>query len=289
MTLRQSNLDKLDRKLFDVLIVGGGINGAVSASALAAQGASVALIDKGDFAGFTSQESSNLVWGGIKYLEGGELGLVRKLCRSRNHLLRAYPSSIREIRFFASIETGFRHSRVKLYLGALLYWAIGSFFTRAPRLLGPKTMLAEEPVVLPRGPGGFEYSDAYLVDNDTRFVFNFVRAALDHGAIAVNYVGSLGATRDQDGVWHTRVRDMINARERTIRSRVLINAAGPYVDAHNQLTGEHTRHLAADVQAVGHLAAEDADVFVLPVHFDRVLARQRRPVATFAGLVRTDD
>ena len=84
MKLRQSNLDKLQGRTFDVLIVGGGINGAVSAAALAAQGASVALIDRGDFAGFTSQESSNLVWGGIKYLEGFELGLVRKLCASRN-------------------------------------------------------------------------------------------------------------------------------------------------------------------------------------------------------------
>ena len=79
MKLRESNLDKLGQRVFDALIVGGGINGAVSAAALAAQGAKVALIDQGDFAGFTSQESSNLAWGGIKYLEGFEFGLVRKL------------------------------------------------------------------------------------------------------------------------------------------------------------------------------------------------------------------
>src|SRR4051812_18753571 len=57
--LRESNLDKLGQRVFDVLVIGGGINGAVSAAALAAQGAKVALIDKGDFASFTSQESSN--------------------------------------------------------------------------------------------------------------------------------------------------------------------------------------------------------------------------------------
>ena len=56
-----------------MLVVGAGINGAVSAAALAGRGASVALIDRGDFGGFTSQESSNLVWGGFKYLENYEL------------------------------------------------------------------------------------------------------------------------------------------------------------------------------------------------------------------------
>jgi glycerol-3-phosphate dehydrogenase len=67
--LRKSNIQKLPEKTFDVLIIGGSINGAVSAAALAAKGAKFALIDKGDFAGFTSFNSSNLAWGGIKYLE----------------------------------------------------------------------------------------------------------------------------------------------------------------------------------------------------------------------------
>jgi glycerol-3-phosphate dehydrogenase len=74
MNLRDTNLARLEEEEFDVLIVGGGINGAVSAAALAARGARVALIDARDFAGFTSQQSSNLVWGGIKYMEGYEFG-----------------------------------------------------------------------------------------------------------------------------------------------------------------------------------------------------------------------
>ena len=67
MKLRESNLTKLQKENFDVVIIGAGINGAVAASALAAKGARVALIDKGDFASFTSQNSSNLAWGGIKF------------------------------------------------------------------------------------------------------------------------------------------------------------------------------------------------------------------------------
>ncbi|MBT4067824.1 MAG: FAD-dependent oxidoreductase, partial [Candidatus Marinimicrobia bacterium] len=83
MNLRDNNIKRLADKTFDVLIIGAGINGAVAATALAARGAKVALVDKGDFAGFTSQNSSNLVWGGIKYMETYEFPLVRQLCMSR--------------------------------------------------------------------------------------------------------------------------------------------------------------------------------------------------------------
>lgn len=243
MKLRKSNLERLDRREFDVLIVGGGINGAVAAAALTSQGARVALIERGDFASCTSQASSNLVWGGIKYLETGEFGLVRKLCKSRNRLLRSYPSSIREVRFLVQVAQGFRMPRLFLYLGALLYWAMGNFFTRPPRIFSRKDLTQAEPLLqVDHTQGGFEYSDAYLVDNDARFVFGFIRAALDHGAIVANYVESLGANRDSSGQWHTRARDVESGRTLTIRSRVLINACGPYVDTHNQLTHIKTGH-----------------------------------------------
>ena len=80
MNLRDNNIERISNKTFDVLIIGGGINGAAAATALAARGAKVALVDKGDFAGSTSQNSSNLVWGGIKYMETYEFPLVRQLC-----------------------------------------------------------------------------------------------------------------------------------------------------------------------------------------------------------------
>ena len=211
MQLRDSNLAKLDDRVFDVLIIGGGINGAVSAAALAGQGAHVALIDRGDFAGYTSQSSSNFVWGGIKYMEGAEFGLVRKLCDSRNRLLRTYPSTVKEVRFYVHLAKGFRWPRFILYMGAWLYWLIGNGATRPPRLLSTATIEKEEPVIRTAGgQGGFEYSDAYLVDNDARFVFNFIRDALDHGAIAANYVESLGPKRGKDGIWITHARDCVS-------------------------------------------------------------------------------
>jgi glycerol-3-phosphate dehydrogenase len=243
LKLRASNLEKLEQRVFDVLIVGGGVNGAVSAAALAAQGAKVALIDKGDFAGFTSQESSNLVWGGIKYLESFEFRLVRKLCLSRNRLIRAYPSSVREIRFFVTLEKGFRKSRFFVYLGLWVYWFIGNFFTRKPRLLSRGKIAEEEPVVRVDGSdGGVEYSDAYLVDNDARFVFNFVRSAINCGAITANYVESLGARRNEKGLWECSAVDIVGGRTMNIRARLVINACGPYVDDFNGKIGVQTGH-----------------------------------------------
>ena len=134
MSLRRASIDRISGGLFDVLVVGAGINGAVSAASLAGRGASVALIDRGDFGGFTSQESSNLVWGGFKYLEHYELPLVFGLCRSRNRLMKAYPDNVKEIGFLADARPSRRRTvRGSPALGATAYWAIGLFGTRAAR------------------------------------------------------------------------------------------------------------------------------------------------------------
>lgn len=242
MELRARNIHQLGQGIYDVLIIGGGINGAAAAAALSAQGARVALLDRGDFAGFTSQHSSNLIWGGLKYLESYEFALVRKLCLSRNRLLVSYPSRVQEIRFLVTIEKGFRYHPVWLWLGTWLYWALGNGFTQPPRWFSRRQISREAAVVkVAHSSGGVEYSDACLHDNDARFVFDFIRAALDWGCNAVNYVESLGARWTGDR-WVTRARDVMAGSELDIQSKVLLNAAGPFVDAHNRLTGQQTEH-----------------------------------------------
>ncbi len=242
MDLRKSNLQKLPEDVFDVLIIGGGINGAVSAASLSAKGVKVALIDKNDFAGVTSSNSSNLAWGGIKYLESHEYGLVNKLCKSRNHLMRSYPSTVKEIRFLTTIQNGFRFPPLFVFLGTIVYWIFGRFFTQRPRYLSPGMINAIEPVINTSDTaGGFEYSDCYLYDNDARFVFNFIRSSLNYGCIAANYVESVGSER-LDGKWLTQVKDTISGKTFSIQSKVVINACGPYVDKHNQLSGQKTEH-----------------------------------------------
>jgi len=241
--LRERNLAALTAGPHDVLVVGGGINGATCAAALAARGVRVGLLDRGDFAGVTSQASSNLIWGGIKYLENYELGLVWGLCRSRNELLRSYPASVREIRFFTPIQKearGFKRTLPVLYAGTWLYWLMGRGFTRPPRWLTRERIRREQPNVdVSIVKGGVEYSDAYLIDNDARFVFGFVRSALESGAAVVNYVELERSTHD-GSEWTTRAVDRVSGKGLTIRSRLLINAAGPHVDELNQRNGVST-------------------------------------------------
>jgi glycerol-3-phosphate dehydrogenase len=242
MKLRQTNIEKLKTGEFDVCVIGGGINGAVSAAALSASGVRVALIERADFAGVTSQQSSNLAWGGIKYMETFEFGLVRSLCLARNRLIRAYPSTVREISFYMTYPRGFRWPRILVWLGAWLYWFIGNCFTRTPRLLSLRKMAEEEPIIdLRAAAGGIEYSDAFLHDNDARFVFNFVRRALTNGCIAANYVEMAGAVREGER-WRISARDLETGEEFFVRAKLVVNATGPYVENVNERLGIVTRH-----------------------------------------------
>ena len=241
MKFRQSNIEKLKSEPFDVLIVGGGINGSVAAAALSGKGARVALVDKGDFASVTSQESSNLAWGGIKYLESYEFGLVWGLCASRNKLITSFPSQVKEVRFYTTIAKGFRKPRFLIYLGSLLYWGMGRFFTKAPRLLTRSTIEAEQPIInLDNSVGGLEYSDSYFIDNDARFVFKFIRRSLDQGCVAANYVEEVASKKDAGDLWVTSVQDNISGEKFDIKSKIVINASGPYADNVNKLNDVDT-------------------------------------------------
>ena len=242
MSLRQANIDRLRNGVFDVLVVGAGINGAVSAAALAGRGADVALIDRGDFGAFTSQESSNLVWGGFKYLENYELPLVFGLCRSRNRLMKSYPDNIREISFLAALDRKAPYRPWFAALGAMAYWAIGLFGTKPPKLLGVDDIEREEPAIDTDGVrGAIEYHDAYLVDNDSRFVFSFVRSAIEAGAAVANYVELVSAERHA-GCWVANLRDVSSGEEFTVTARSIVNAAGPFVDALNAGWDLTTKH-----------------------------------------------
>ncbi len=271
MELRNSNIERLkdQDRVFDTVVIGGGINGAVSAASLSAKGAKVALIDRGDFAGLTSSNSSNLAWGGVKYLESHEYLLVNNLCKSRNHLMRSYPSTVKEIRFLTTIEKGFRFPVFFVYLGTIFYWLIGRFFTQGPDFMTVKTIREREPVInTDSAAGGFEYSDAYLYDNDARFVFNFVRSAMNYGCVAANYVESTDAVRS-DGLWRVQARDTLTGETFLIKAKTMVNACGPYVDNHNKKTEQKTEHR--------HLFSKGIHLIV-----DRI-PKERRILAFFAS------
>src|SRR5690606_30470093 len=220
--------------------------------------------------------------------------LVSKLCRSRNHLMRHYPASVREIRFFTSIRRGFRMPPFMVYLGALFYWLLGACKTRPPRYLRRKTIAREEPAIaLDEVAGGLEYSDCYLPDNDARFVFRFVRGAMEQGCVAANYVEALDSRFDGE-IWQSRARDLVSGREFPIRSRVLINACGAFVDDYNRRIGQATRyrhlfskgiHLIVDLispceRVLAFFASDGRLFFVIPMVPKTCIGTTDTPVDT---------
>ena len=266
---RANNIKQLAEDELDVLILGAGINGAVAAASLAARGVKVGLIDKGDFAGETSSNSSNLAWGGIKYLESHEYGLVNKLCKSRNNLMRHYPSSVTEVRFLTTIQKGFRFPVWFIFMGTMVYWLFGRLFTMAPKYLTPLAIKKREPIIKVTGAqAGFEYSDAFLKDNDSRFVFNFISAAAKRSAIVANYVESVNRVRKNER-WVIQAKDTTNNEKFTIKAKVLINACGPLVDQVNKGSNQKTSH--------HHLFSKGVHLIV-----DRI-SKEHRVLAFFAS------
>lgn len=244
MHWQEEEFEQIANRNFDVFVIGGGINGAVSAAALAGHGYSVCVVDKDDFASYTSQESSCLVWGGIKYMQNFEFGLVRKLCKSRNKLMRAYPSSIKEIRFFYPRSRQNKYPLLMLMFGSLFYWFIGSFFTKPPRLFSRKAIQEEEPKLnAGRFTGAVHYSDAYLPDGDARFVLRFILEAVGNSARAVNYTECVETIwQAEEKNWKIRLRNRINGKEITLTAGAVVNAGGPFVDRNNEANHVQTGH-----------------------------------------------
>ncbi len=230
----QTKSNKIEQ--FDVAIIGAGINGAVAAAALSAAGQKVLLVDKGDFAGFTSQESSNLVWGGIKYLQTYEFWLVFKLCLARNKLMKAYPNQIKEIGFLASLGPTAPFGRVLGAFGTLFYWFIGLFGTTPPSTFSAKKAKELEPNLI-TGRKAVKYFDAQLPDNDSRFVYDFIRHAKARGADVRNYTELTEASFKGD--WSLTLK--AGRKTTNVTAKSVINAAGPYAQNVSKLLGSKTK------------------------------------------------
>jgi glycerol-3-phosphate dehydrogenase len=226
---------------YDVVIIGGGINGAVSAAALSARGLKVFLADERDFGGLTSSQSSNLIWGGIKYLQSYEFGLVFKLSRARARLMRNYPTKIINMGFFAALGPNAPFGQLLGRFGTLFYWAIGLFSTPMPALVGRAKLKIVEPTVYAENVrGAVEYFDGVMPDNDSRFVWDFVSRARELGATVKNYHRVQEITKVSNG-FEIGIKNQISGEQFDVRAKVIVNAAGPFAKESNDLVGSKTK------------------------------------------------
>jgi glycerol-3-phosphate dehydrogenase len=204
---------------FDLLIIGGGINGAAIARDAAIRGAKVLLVEKDDLAAHTSSASSKLIHGGLRYLEYYEFRLVREALAEREILLRTAPHIVRPLRFVLPYCRGMRSYwmiRAGLYLYDLL--ALRGSLGRSRRV-GKRDAALLEPLEERRR--ALSYWDAW-VDDSRLVVLNAVDAA-ERGAEIATRTEFLSAARQGD-VWHAQLSD-----GRAVSARAIVNAAGPWV------------------------------------------------------------
>jgi glycerol-3-phosphate dehydrogenase len=207
-------------RMFDLAVIGGGVNGCGIARDAAGRGLSVLLLEQGDLAGGTSSASTKLIHGGLRYLEHYAFRLVRESLAEREVLLRAAPHIIRPMRFVLPHHAGLR-PRWMIRFGLFLYDHLGGReILPGTRSLNLRHDPAGEPL-RPEFTRGFEYSDC-CVDDARLVVLNARDAAARSTDIRTRT--RCAAARRSDGVWQLTLNGSASAH-----ARVLVNAGGPYV------------------------------------------------------------
>ena len=206
--------------VFDLAVIGGGVNGAGIARDAAGRGAKVLLLEAGDLAQGTSSASTKLIHGGLRYLEHYEFSLVRESLSEREALWKIAPHIIWPLRFVLPHVPGLR-PRWLLRLGLFLYDHIGG----RKRLPATRSInLARHPAGGPLKPGfhaAFEYSDGWV--DDARLVALNAKDAAEHGA-EIRTRCAVTAARREDGHWR------LETPQGSFRAKALVNAAGPWVE-----------------------------------------------------------
>ncbi|MEM5368169.1 glycerol-3-phosphate dehydrogenase [Paraburkholderia azotifigens] len=210
--------------IYDLLVVGGGINGAGIARDAAGRGLAVLLCEQDDLAAHTSSASTKLIHGGLRYLEYREFGLVRKALQERETLLRAAPHIMWPLRFVMPHMPDLRPAWL-IRAGLFLY----DHLARRELLPGSRGIdLRKHPAGQPLVDSikrGFVYSDGWV--DDARLVVLNALDAQERGATIVTRTKLVGATR-VNGEWHAQMQ-RADGSTATVRARAIANAAGPWV------------------------------------------------------------
>jgi glycerol-3-phosphate dehydrogenase len=228
---------------FDAVIIGAGINGAGIARDAAMRGLKVLLLDKGDIAGGTSSWSTRLIHGGLRYLEHGEIGLVRESLRERETLLRIAPHLVRPLPILIPIYKHARRGIWTMRAGMFAYDILSSAKSvPAYQMLSREQTLERTPALESEGLlGAAIYYDAQ-VEFAERLVLENALSAVEYGAEVITYARVDEFTSAEGGVCGVMFTNELTGETGTVEGRVLINAAGPWVDE------VLTKHVGANAQ-----------------------------------------
>jgi glycerol-3-phosphate dehydrogenase len=220
-----ADLDKLPDPV-DLVVIGGGVNGAGIARDAAGRGLSVVMCEKDDLAQGTSSRSGKLIHGGLRYLEYYEFRLVREALIEREVVLNAAPHIVWPMRFVLPHSPDQR-PRWLIRLGLFLYDHLGG---RA-KLPGTRSLdFSKDPEgepIVDAYPNGFEYSDCWV--DDARLVVLNALDARERGAVILTRTPATSARRD-GRLWEVEFTDSTTGEKRSVKARSIVNAAGPWVE-----------------------------------------------------------
>jgi glycerol-3-phosphate dehydrogenase len=223
---------------FDLIVIGAGINGAGIARDASMRGLKVLLLDKGDVASGTTGWSTRLIHGGLRYLEYGEVGLVRESLRERERLLHIAPHLVKPLSLLIPIYEESRRSKLAIRAGMIAYDLLSFDKSLSPhRMLSCAEALARSPGLDTRGlKGAAIYYDAQ-VEYAERLVLENVLSAQRHGAHILTYARVDEFIIEEECVRGVKFTDVVGNTVHKAHAPVTVNVSGPWVDEVLSRTG----------------------------------------------------
>ena len=234
---------------FDVILIGAGINGAGIARDAAMRGLKVLLLDKGDISSGTTQWSTRLIHGGLRYLQYYEFYLVRESLRDREILLHTAPHLVRPLGFLVPIYEYMEHGKLMIQLGMIAYDALSwEKSLERHRIFDREQTLEREPGLNPEGlMGAAFYYDAQVEYAERVAVENAV-SAHEHGAVVLTYAKVDRLLVEDANVVGVEFTDVLSGERHAAHAPLTINVAGPWVD---KVLAEMDRYGEAEERMIG--------------------------------------
>jgi len=228
MVLAANPRAPLEGQHFQVVVIGGGINGVAVARECARAGKRTLLVEQNDFASGVTSRSTRIIHGGLRYLEHGELGLVRESLREREKLLRERSHLVQPMHFLLLLNESSRRSALKVRAGLWLYQRISG---KASKTQSTEMELKRLERALDAGRrwSFFNYEDAQC-EFPERLVTEWLMEAVEAGAVVRNHMEALAVDVTHGRIRGVLLRDQLTGRDARVDTAWVINCSGPWAD-----------------------------------------------------------
>ena len=227
---REKIVRKISEEIFDLVVIGGGITGGGIALDAASRGLKVALLEKGDFASGTSSKSTKLIHGGLRYLKQFDFWLVKEVGSERAIVHKLAPHLVLPEKMLLPLIEGGSYGKWLTSIGLKVYDVLAQVSGDDKRqMLEKKEALKLEPLLPKKILNGAGYYAEYRTD-DARLTLENIKTSIQFGAQPLNYTRVIDFVYENEKVAGVKVKDEVSGEEFTVRSKYVVNAAGPWVD-----------------------------------------------------------